>query len=81
MEGEERVNIGDAIKEIRKRSLLCQQDFAKVLGVSFSTVNRWENNRAMPGYQALNKIRTFCEEREIPFNIEKFILEENDESN
>ncbi len=75
------MGVGDAIKEIRKRSLLCQQDFAKSLGVSFSTVNRWENNRAMPGYHALNKIKAFCMKHDIPFNIEYFIAEDKNESN
>ena len=34
------MDIGAAIKEIRIKSLLSQADFAKELGVSFSTVNR-----------------------------------------
>lgn len=49
------MNSGEAVKQIRKQSLLSQQDFAKVLGVSFSAVNRWENNKAKPSYQALKK--------------------------
>lgn len=64
---------GNVIKEIRKKSLLCQQDFAKALGVSFSTVNRWENNRATPSYQALAKIKDFCEKNGIPFDQDKII--------
>lgn len=34
------MNSGEAVKQIRKQSLLSQQDFAEVLGVSFSSVNR-----------------------------------------
>lgn len=30
------------IKEVRKQSLMSQTEFAKALGVSYSTVNRWE---------------------------------------
>lgn len=30
-----------------------QTEFADALGVSISTVNRWENNKAIPNYQAL----------------------------
>ena len=31
------------IQRIRQRSFLTQQEFANVIGVSFSTVNRWES--------------------------------------
>lgn len=36
-----------------------QTEFADALGVSFSTVNRWENNKAIPNYQALKKSKNF----------------------
>lgn len=38
----------EEIKRIRQRSFLTQQDFAKKIGVAFSTVNRWESGRAKP---------------------------------
>lgn len=40
------MDIGGIIRDIRIRSLLSQADFAKEIGVSFSTVNRWENGKA-----------------------------------
>ncbi len=66
------MNSGEAVKQIRKQSLLSQQDFAEVLGVSFSAVNRWENNKAKPSYQALKKIRNFCEQQNILFCVDDF---------
>ena len=42
------LEFSETIKFIRRKSLLSQKDFAKALGVSFSTVNRWENDRAIP---------------------------------
>ena len=45
------MDIGNKIKEIRIKSLLSQADFAKELGVSFSTVNRWENGKAIPNFK------------------------------
>ena len=33
------------IRNLRKAVLLSQESFAKELGVSFSTVNRWEMGR------------------------------------
>ena len=38
----------DAIKELRARLHLTQEAFARILGVSFATVNRWENDKAGP---------------------------------
>ena len=36
------------IKEIRLTCILSQEDFAKELGVSFTTVNRWEKGKNKP---------------------------------
>ena len=50
----------EEIKKIRQRSFLTQQDFAKKIGVAFSTVNRWESGRAKPNLKAMKNINTFC---------------------
>lgn len=44
------------VKEIREKLAMTQQDFAKYLGVSFATVNRWENNRKKPSALATEKL-------------------------
>jgi transcriptional regulator with XRE-family HTH domain len=36
------------VKETRKRLGLTQLQFAKTLGVSFQSVNRWERNKTKP---------------------------------
>ena len=36
------------IKELRAHLQLTQEAFARILGVSFATVNRWENGKAEP---------------------------------
>lgn len=33
----------EAIKTLRKKLILSQTEFAKLLGVSYATVNRWES--------------------------------------
>ena len=53
------VDLCDSIKEIRRKCLMNQTEFADALGVSNSTVNRWENNKAIPNYQALKKSKNF----------------------
>jgi transcriptional regulator with XRE-family HTH domain len=37
-----------AIKELREHLQLTQEVFASILGVSFATVNRWENGKTSP---------------------------------
>ena len=38
----------EEIKSIRKKLKLTQEAFAKLLGTTFVTVNRWEQGRAYP---------------------------------
>ena len=40
--------IAELIRELRERLGLSQEKFANQLGVSFKTVNRWENGHAKP---------------------------------
>lgn len=70
------MDISIAIKEIRRKSLLSQVDFAQELGVAFSTVNRWENGKAMPNYKALKKIKEFCQMNQIDFDVDRLVLED-----
>ena len=60
-----------SIKQLRIDALMSQQDFAKALGVSYSTVNRWENDKGRPTFKAMKAIDTFCQERGLDFDIKK----------
>lgn len=44
------------VRELRERTGLTQEKFAARLGVTFPTINRWENGRARPSPLALQKI-------------------------
>jgi putative transcriptional regulator len=55
------VEMAEMVREIRKRIGLSQEKFAAKLGVSFSTVNRWEHHRAVPSPLALKQIRELLE--------------------
>ncbi|MBW1754039.1 MAG: helix-turn-helix transcriptional regulator [Deltaproteobacteria bacterium] len=44
------------IRELRKRTGLTQEKFAAKLGVTFPTINRWENGRAKPSPLAVQRI-------------------------
>lgn len=74
--GGRQVNTSEKLKDIRRKSLMNQSSFAKELGVSFSTVNRWENGKAIPSYQALNKIKEYCDKKGFNFEIDFAIWED-----
>ena len=57
------------IKRIRQRSVLTQQEFANVIGVSFSTVNRWESGRSKTNLKAMNSINSFCVDNNISYEV------------
>ena len=61
------LNFSDEIKDIRQSCFLSQSSFAKALGVSFSTVNRWETGRTVPNYIMMGKIVRFCNENGIDY--------------
>lgn len=70
------MGISNEIKDIRRRCLMNQSEFAAAIGVSFSTVNRWENEKAIPNYQALKKLKIFCKTNGIPFEVDTAVWEE-----
>lgn len=49
------------IKEVRKQLALSQEDLARELGVSYATVNRWENGQSKPSKLARAQLYAFCE--------------------
>lgn len=55
------------IKRIRQRLFLTQKEFADVIGVAFSTVNRWESGRSKPNLKAMKSINTFCLDNNITY--------------
>lgn len=52
----------EQIKEIRKQLNLSQEEFAKKLGVSFTSVNRWENDQTKPSKLARRQILNLLEQ-------------------
>lgn len=54
------------IKQIRAYLNVSQTEFAEQLNVTFQTVNRWENGRAVPNKLAQSKMFDFCREKHVP---------------
>ena len=58
---------GREIRELRKKLGLTQEEFAQLLGVGYTTVNRWENDKSEPRgqvAQVLSKLKELVEEAE-----------------
>ena len=49
-------DISRLVRELRERTGLTQEKFAAKLGVTYPTINRWENSRAKPSPLALKQI-------------------------
>ena len=56
----------DLIKKIRSHINMNQTELAEKLNVTFATVNRWENGRAVPNKLAQDKIYDLCKEHNVP---------------
>lgn len=65
------MKFSEAIKSIRKATFMSQESFAKEIGVSFSTVNRWERGKSKPNYSAMKKIDKFCSENTIDIDFDE----------
>lgn len=65
----------DDIRTIRQKCFLSQEAFAKELGVSFATVNRWESGKTKPTYRGMKLIDVFCKKNGIGFDV-RYELEE-----
>lgn len=55
------------VKKIRLVLKLSQEDLARELGVSFATINRWENGKSAPSRLALSAVKEFCEKNGITY--------------
>lgn len=55
----------NSIKEFRTKLKLTQTQLAEILGVSFVTVNRWENGHTKPSKLALARLKEMQEKHGI----------------
>ena len=55
----------DKVKLVRIKLNLSQEDLARELGVSFATINRWENGSYNPSRLAKKVFEDFCQKRNI----------------
>jgi DNA-binding transcriptional regulator YiaG len=55
-----RANYPSLVKDVRRQLALSQEDLARELGVSYATVNRWENGQSKPSRLARAQLEAFC---------------------
>lgn len=55
------MQLAEYIKYVRGQLSMSQEQLAKALNVSFSTINRWENGKAVPSNLAQKTFFDFCE--------------------
>ena len=55
-------DLPNLLKSLRKKLGLSQEELAQKLGVSFTSVNRWENQQTKPSKLARRQIETLCKE-------------------
>ncbi len=65
------MTISDVLKNIRKELEISQEQLARDLNVSYTTMNRWENNRTKPSRLAKVAIRDYC----VANNISKEVID------
>lgn len=54
----------EEIKKLRLKMMLSQTEFAKLLGVTFESVNRYENGRSKPTFRVQRKLNELSSEKE-----------------
>jgi len=55
----------EKIKEVRLKLFMSQEEFAKALGVSYASVNRWEQGKCKPTYKAQKAFIELCKKNNI----------------
>ena len=59
------MSFAEKVKFVRTELKLSQEDLARELGVSFATINRWENGSYNPSRLAKKAFEDYCEKRTI----------------
>lgn len=61
------MTFADKVRHVRRTLYISQETLAKELGISFSTVNRWENGKSEPNLMLEGKFLDFCKRKGINF--------------
>ena len=70
------------IKAMRMRAGMSQEQFAKEIGTTVVSINRWENGKSVPNPMAQNQLKQFCVNHDIDMTdliIDKYRYRYNDD--
>lgn len=57
------MNFPEIVKMARQKTSMSQEDLARVLKVSFATINRWENGKTHPNKLTQAVFFDFCQRK------------------
>ena len=63
------MSFAEKVKFVRTELKLSQEDLARELGVSFATINRWENGSYKPSRLARKACEDFCNDKNVNFDV------------
>ncbi|WP_328813005.1 helix-turn-helix domain-containing protein [Paradesulfitobacterium ferrireducens] len=55
----------DIVKAVRVNLGITQEQLARELNISFSTINRWENGHTIPSKLAIMRFIDYCLQRDV----------------
>ena len=64
------MNYSEQVKKIRVELLVTQEELASMLGVTFATLNRWENGHHEPSMKQKRTLREFCRKNKVSWEVE-----------
>ena len=67
------MNFSITVKQIREELCISQEQLARDLSISFSTINRWENGRTKPSKLAKHRLYEYCREKGISVELLQYI--------
>jgi DNA-binding transcriptional regulator YiaG len=70
MNNERSASNGSTIATLRQRLSMTQEEFAHAIGVTVSTVNRWENGHIEPSRLARKAMQGLAAQAAIPIDLE-----------
>jgi transcriptional regulator with XRE-family HTH domain len=59
------MSFGEIIKDIRKFLNITQEQLARDLNISYTTLNRWENEHNTPSRLARMRIAEYCKQKNV----------------
>ena len=63
------MDFGKTVRLVRNELKFSQEQLARELSISFSTVNRWENRRSQPSQMAKELFFNYCKKKRIDLEL------------